>query len=277
MSATTSNPARVKVTFGRIVASEAVKMVSLRSTWWTLGVFVVAHAGLGALIGLVLRVAEMDDGPLEASYLAPAGGFGIMLTQLALVVIAVLTITTEYSSGQIHGSLMAVPTRVPLLVAKAVVLGAAAFVVGAVACGLALGLGTLIAGDSAAFTLSGPETAWGLLAGPLYLLGIAWFSFSVGALLRHSAAAIATLMALLTIVQWVVMGLPFYWVRVLAPWMPGTAGQQMFLTNQDIADARDQTEAGVVVLTQWQGFAVLLGWALLAFVLATVLLKRRDA
>lgn len=290
MSAATVNPVlpnparpavpRIRVTFPRVVVSEVRKMLSLRSTWWTLGIFVVMHAGLGALYGLILRSEAQSGVPDPADATSIAGWLGgfVLLSQLALVVIAVLTITTEYASGQIHGSLMAVPTRVPLLVAKAVVLTVVTFVVAVVACALALGLGRPIAGDGASFDLSTSETAWQLLAGPLYLVGIVLLSFSVGALLRHSAAAIASIMAMLTVIQFVLLGFSrFHVVKVISTWVPGIAGWSMFQTDAQIASDRADADPGVVVLSQWQGFAVLLAWAALFFVLSSILLRRRDA
>ena len=48
---------------------------------------------------------------------------GIQLAQLAIGVLGVLTITAEYSTGMIRASMTAVPRRVPVLVAKAIVYG----------------------------------------------------------------------------------------------------------------------------------------------------------
>jgi len=270
----------VRVTFPRVVAAEWRKMGSLRSTWWTLGVFVVVHAGFGAMYGLSLRLAAQRGQTLDQTQGVAASWVGITLTQLALVVLAVLTITAEYSSGQIRNTLMAVPTRTPVLAAKVVVLVAVTLVAAAVACLASVGLAALVGRDHVQFTLSTGQTVWQLAAGPLYLAGIVLFGFAAGALIRNSAAAMATIVALLLIVQNVLADLPFYLTKVIAPWLPGLAGEQMFFTDADLARARataaSQSDPGAI-LNQWQGFVVLLAWGVVFWVLAVVLLRRRDA
>jgi ABC-type amino acid transport system permease subunit len=97
----------------------------VRSTVWTLVIFVVVCVGLTALIAWLTethwtgpRAAERDVRVIAD----PVGfilGTGIGLGQLAICVLGVLVITSEYSTGVIRASLLAVPRRIPVLAAKA--------------------------------------------------------------------------------------------------------------------------------------------------------------
>ena len=55
-------------------------------------------------------------------------GAGFGLGQLTICVLGVLVITSEYSTGVIRASLLAVPRRLPMLAAKIVVFAAMLFV-----------------------------------------------------------------------------------------------------------------------------------------------------
>ena len=59
-------------------------------------------------------------------------GTGLGLGQLAICVLGVLVITSEYSSGAIRSSLLAVPRRYPVMLAKGLVFAALVIVVGEV-------------------------------------------------------------------------------------------------------------------------------------------------
>ena len=56
-------------------------------------------------------------------------GAGIGLGQLTICVLGVLLMTTEYSTGVIRASLLAVPKRLPMLIAKITMFFAAMMVV----------------------------------------------------------------------------------------------------------------------------------------------------
>ena len=109
---------------------EWIKLRSVRSTWWTLLVFAAGMIGLAILVMIHQHWATMSA-PDRASFDPTDDGFaGLSIGQLALGVLGVLVITTEYSSGMIRATLAAVPRRPLLLAAKAAVFGAVALVVG---------------------------------------------------------------------------------------------------------------------------------------------------
>ena len=109
-----------RVTQWRVVRSEWRKLISLRSTRWSLGVFVLLTIGLSALFAAVTSAHwghmsphdRADRHPLDIALA------GVNLSQLAIGVLGVLVITGEYSTGMIRASLTAVPKRLPVLWAK---------------------------------------------------------------------------------------------------------------------------------------------------------------
>lgn len=114
------NTAGYRLTFGRVMRSELTKLHSLRSTWIVLGCAAVLTAALGAVIGWVAS-RERETGPSIAEAVGRAF-LGVDLFSLVIGVFGVLLMTGEYGSGLIRATLAAVPSRLPVLWAKALVL-----------------------------------------------------------------------------------------------------------------------------------------------------------
>jgi ABC-2 type transport system permease protein len=268
------------LSFARVVASEWRKLFSLRSTWWTLGSALVLQVGMAALIGVALRAASSVDTSGGSGFTvdaSQAAAQGLLFAQLAVVVLAVLTITAEYSSGQIRVTLAAVPRRLPVLWAKALVLVVVVLVLGVVSSALSVGVAMLVGGDLIRFSLPGAETARILAGAPLYLIGIALLSLGVGGMLRHTAGAVAGLMGFLVVVELVIGNIPWKPLQLISPWLPGTAGQQVMATDESVQSLRDLPNHVGAVLDPWAGYGVLVAWAVLALAVAAVMLRSRDA
>src|SRR6476620_3128024 len=115
-----------KVTQARVVLSEWTKLRSLRSTIFSLLAAVVFIVGLSILVPSVTVAHWPPHNPREAAGFDPTSRSlaGIFLAQLAIGVLGVLLITGEYATGMIRATLAAVPSRLPVLWAKAVVFAA---------------------------------------------------------------------------------------------------------------------------------------------------------
>ena len=113
--------------FVNLMRAEWTKIRSVRSTVWTLVVFVVVCIGFTALISWLTEThwygpkAPARDARAISDPVGFILGTGIGLGQLAICVLGVLVITSEYSTGVIRASLLAVPRRIPVLAAKAMV------------------------------------------------------------------------------------------------------------------------------------------------------------
>ena len=118
-------------TFADVLRSEWVKLRSVRSTFWALTVTVVLGIVLGAVISAVSAHGYARFSVSEKLSWDPTGisQAGVAIASLAIVVLGVLYISSEYSSGMIRTSLIAVPRRGRVLAAKSLVFAAVTFVV----------------------------------------------------------------------------------------------------------------------------------------------------
>jgi ABC-2 type transport system permease protein len=266
-----------RVTFARTIRSEWVKFRSLRSTVWTLAVTLVLFLGIVTLFALIIASqlnsgnAENIDGTGSSFVFTIAAS----LASLPVIVLGVLVISGEYSTGMIRSTLVAVPKRLPALWAKAVVLAASIFVVSTLAVGISLGILQLFLGAKGfAPKLTEEGTARIITGVPLYLTAIALFAFAIGALLRHSAGALATVLGLLLVVENLFL-IPWRPLQLVGPFLPGTAGSKILMPQVEL-DALSQGAVGAV-LGPWQGYGVLLAWVAVLLATAALLLRRRDA
>jgi ABC-2 type transport system permease protein len=265
----------VRLTLVRVVNSEWIKFRTLRSTIWTLVVTVLVMVGMVTLFSGVL--ASQGAGGRGAPVSIDVFSIAASMASLAAVVLGVLVVTGEYSTGMIRSTLAAVPRRLPALWAKAVVLAVSIFVVSAVATGISLVVMQLFLGGKGLAPDLGDAQTLRVLAGvPLYLTAIALFSFSIGAILRHSAGALATVLGLLLVVQNLFM-IPWKPLQYISPFLPGTAGVRIVMTQASLNAMTAGAPTVGAVLSPWQGFAVLLAWVAVLLTAAAVLLRRRNA
>jgi ABC-2 type transport system permease protein len=204
--------------------------------------------------------------------------FGIAagIAQLPVVVLGVLVISGEYSTGMIRSTFAAVPRRLPALWAKAVVLAGSILAVSTLGAGLSLGIMQVWLGPSGLGPNLGDAGTVRVVIGlPLYLTAIALFAFAIGALLRHSAGALATVLGMLVIID-TVFQFPWKPMALVGRFLPGNAGSQIMMVQQQL-DPAAQNVGGVTPLGPWQGYGVLLLWVAVLLTAAATLLRRRDA
>ncbi|GAA4627949.1 ABC transporter permease subunit [Cellulomonas oligotrophica] len=266
-------PARPGVTPLRVLTSEWIKFRTLRSTAWTLAGAVLAMTAIAVMLALVsTSVPEAAETSGMSNLVVLTGG--VQVAQLALVVLGVLLITGEYSTGMVRSTFAAVPSRLPVLGAKAVVTAIAAAVVTVL--GLALAWVATLPFDGVAPLDLGDAGTVRVLGGTvLYLATLTLLALTVGALVRHSAGAIAIVMGLLLVVEPVLYIVPNRITATIGAFLPSTAGSRI-MTDPDMLEAtRGMNDAPF--LTAWQGYGVLLAWVVVLGTLAAVLLRRRDA
>ncbi|WP_445396072.1 ABC transporter permease [Streptomyces sp. LE64] len=174
---------------GHALASEWTKIKSVRSTMWTLGVFLVLVVGIGLLVAQQTGRTDYVDTP----YTVPAF-FGLLLGQICLITLGVLVISSEYGTGMIRTTLTASPARWRVLAAKLIIFFAVAFTVSFLAIGF-VGLVT------AEMHRGADAEPWlgSLFKGALYSSLTGVLSVAVGAMMRHSAGAITTMLGLVLV------------------------------------------------------------------------------
>jgi ABC-2 type transport system permease protein len=265
-------PAR-KPRFGNLMAAEWTKIRSVRSTVWTFIIFTVVTIGFSALLAWL--TASHWNGPhaaaRNAQYLSdPVGTMldvGVFLGQLVICVLGVLVISSEYSTGVIRASLLAVPRRLHMLAAKIVVFTALLFVVAEIVCFCSFFVSSSILHSHIPVALSDPNVTRAVIGAGLYLTVIGLFALGIGALIRHTAGAIATSIGAMFLLPIIGPLLPDSWGAHINAYLPEQAGAVITKTNQDASQ----------LLSAWQGFGVLCIYAVVLLAAAGYLLNRRDA
>jgi ABC-2 type transport system permease protein len=259
--------------FGGLLRAEWTKIRSVRSTVWTLVTFVVVCIGFTALITWLTEThwygpqAPARDARASADPVGFILGTGIGLGQLAICVLGVLIITSEYSTGVIHASLLAVPRRLPMLAAKAVVFAVLLLVVTEIVAFCSFFAGSAILHAHVPVSLSGSGVTRAVVGAGLYLTVLGLFALAIGTMIRHTAGAIATAIGVVFVLPFLSGLLPSSWGAHINAYLPEQAGTLITHTQEQSGD----------LLSPWQGFGVLCIWTVLALAVAAYLLEHRDA
>ena len=206
---------------------------------------------------------------------------GVFIGLIAVIVVAAMFVTGEYRRGLMRVTLAATPRRGRVLAAKAAVAGSIAFVVGLIASVLAVWLGLPKERAQGQYLLPvSTLTEVRVIVGTAALVAVtAVLAVAVGAILRRSAAAVTTVIGLIVLpFLLAITVLPVSaadWVLRITP-AAGLAVQQS-IPNYPQVSSGASPAAGTYPLPPWAGFGVLCLYAAAALVLATVLLRRRDA
>ncbi len=270
MSAVTASPRPQLsgVTQARVALSEWTKLRSVRSTRWSLLVSLLLIIGIGVLACTVFESRWPSLGPDERAHFHALRVTlaGVNFAQLAIGVLGVLVITAEYSTGMIRATFSAVPKRLPVLWAKAMVFGAAAFAITLPAVFLVFFVGqAILSGQHINTSLSHPGVLRALFGAALFLTAMGLFGLGLGAIVRNTAGGIAALAGIVFVLPPVITLLPTNTVNAIDPYLPSNAGGAIWTINPDPG-----------TLHPWVGFALFCGYVALALVIAAVLMRVRD-
>ena len=256
----------LRVTQLRVARSEWTKFRSLRSTLYTLLLAVIFMIGLGALFaGIQAGQAKGLDAGQTAISVSLTGTF---FAQLSIGVLGVLVITGEYSTGMIRASLAVVPARLPMLWAKLAVCAAAVFLTMLISSFLAFLVGqALLSGKHLDASLTDPGALRSIIGAALYLTVAAITALALGALLRNTAAAISTFVAVFFVIPPMTMLLPASWSGHFVQYLPSNAGGMLI----------DGTYGVAHPLAPWTWFALMCGYTLVLIGFAAWRLRRSDA
>jgi ABC-2 type transport system permease protein len=191
----------------------------------------------------------------------------LVLGQLVIVVLGTLMLTSEYSTGMIRTSLIAMPRRIVLYVAKVVAVAAVALVVSLATAFIAFYLGqALLASSHHSATLAGPGVLRAVIGSALYLTLCGLFAFAAAAIIRNTAGTIAAMIGLLFVLPVLVNQLP--WRDDLVRWLPSSAARAISATvgRQDPH-----------LFSPWGEFAVFAVCTAVLLVVGGILFRKRDA
>ncbi|MEV4568307.1 ABC transporter permease subunit [Nonomuraea sp. NPDC049419] len=247
-------------------------MRSVRSTYLTVGLALST-----ILLGLALAVTAAgtydaaSPGRQAIARIAYLEEVFVIVPQLAMGVLGVLAMTSEYTTGLIRTSFAIVPRRRPLLAAKAATVTVLSLVIGAVAvfgtyAAVRSAIGDRFAGAYA--TAIGDRLPL-LIALTLTVPVFALLGLGLGALLRSPAAAIAVVAGLVYVLPIIIGNLPEPWSETLGSLMIGALPRQL------IGDTNASSVYGSL-LSPLGAAAVMIGYAAVPLLAATVLIRRRD-
>ncbi|OPG03584.1 ABC transporter permease [Streptomyces sp. GKU 895] len=258
----------VRTHLGHAIASEWTKIRSVRSTMWTLGVFVLLVVGIGLLAAAVVG-SSAGETDLAGENPLSFGFFGLLLGSMCVITLGVLTTASEYGTGMIRTTMTACPNRVRVLAAKSIVFFSVAFVV-TFASALLVALADVALLDSSGVRdPSGSEWLKGTLGISLYIALLGLLSLVIGSIIRHSAGAI-------TIMIGVVLA-----PLVIALFMFSSSLEKLrealfeySIPNQlSVFYSNSLTESGP---SGWDPLWIMLGVTAAAFAGAGALLEKRD-
>ena len=217
--------ARFRPLIADLARSEWIKLRTLRSTGWTLLAAAVAMTGFGALL---CAAYARHLTPATRASLDPASYSlsGFFLAQLAIGVLGVVVITSEYATGSIRSTFAAAPQRARVLAAKAAVFGTVAAATGIASSLAAFFTGqALLAGTGTGTHIGAPGALRSVIGAGLYLAVLGLLALGLGTLIRRTAGAITAVTGLVIILPVLVQGLPSSWQAVTTRYLPSVAGQ----------------------------------------------------
>ena len=268
-------PSRPRVagrqSFAGAVRAEWIKLRTLTSTWVTSAITIVITVLFGA--GLAMGYAGSPERADDAKTMISSGS---VLGMIVVAVLGALVITGEYASGQIRSSVMAVPRRGRLFVAKALVVSGFAFILGVVCVALSYALSyPFMKGHAGSLT---DAHYLGLFWGTgLSFAVVALMALGLGYLTRSTAGAITVVVSLLFVapIPFGLMAGRWQWAVKVVGLLPDTVSTAV---SDPFSLAHHWGRAGTETFLQhWQAIAVFAAWALIPLVIAGVIFTRRDA
>jgi ABC-2 type transport system permease protein len=271
-AAPTAPPQARRSGFGHLLISEWTKLRSVRSTVWSLILLAVLTIGLTGLITGITSAQWTKIGPASRLTIISDPvhtilGASVQFGQLTIIVLGVMVMTSEYTTGAIRSSLLAVPRRMSMLTAKAITFSVLVFVLSEIICFVAFFLGAAVLHSHVAVTLSGTNVARAVFGAGLYLTVLGLFSMAIGGLIRHTAGAIAGTIAFVIVLEPLSQLIPGTWGDHIHDYLPTAAGRLVFQTKPVHGQ----------VLPAWGGFAVFCIWTVALVIAWAITMQLRDA
>jgi ABC-2 type transport system permease protein len=264
-----------------VLSSEWLKLRSVRSTYITVA---VAATGVPLAAWIAWYAAGAWDTPSLHHHVTISTTAPLMslLADLCLGILGVLAVTSEYSSGTIRTSLVAVPRRPAVLAAKAAVVAAVA---------LAAGEAIVFATELVTRAIVGdrPMVAWighhasAYYAEPvsshavlLLCLGstamlFALVGLGLGTLMRSAIGPIACIAGLMYVIPIVAIHLPAPWGERVMAMLPPNLGIEL-AGQSAYSQVGDGTALAPAVV-----LAAIAAYIVLSLGAGAVALQRRDA
>ncbi|MGW6397729.1 ABC transporter permease [Streptomyces sp. NPDC055134] len=257
-----------------LVAAEWIKVRSLRSTPWVIVLVALVVTGMAAARALAdyhnfpsYSALTQREHPFSLGDSFPAEGY--LTLMLAAVAVGAIATVSEYGSGLIRTTTVAVPARGAVVLAKAVVQVVMWTVVGSlVALCSFFGAQAVLSGRDAAISLGDPNALRAFAASALLAPVCALVGLGLGVLIRHSATTMVA-------GSFVLLLLPVFFSSrkplsaAFAHAMVRNAWQRL----AQIYGTPTEAYNGATIAGSWTVYAL---WPLLTLALALLVVRRRD-
>lgn len=267
------------VNFGRVLKSEWIKVTTIPSTVILIATTVIVMVGIAALLAWQTTflfdaqsnpemAAQMQGAPDAAEISRDIPGSGLIFGQLLMASLAVVLIASEWGTGMIRSTMVAVPNRTSALLAKQLIMAVISFLVGAGSALISYFIAQPILGSAdLGFSLDADGALLHIINTGSVLALVSVFAMSVGTLIRNTAGGVVTSIGVLLVLPILVaiFGGSTEWVADAARFLPSSGGEQMVATTIQDGD-----------FNQWQGALILGGWSLLLLAVSLVVTKKRD-
>ncbi|GAA2735942.1 ABC transporter permease [Streptomyces nogalater] len=258
----------VNAHLGHALASEWTKIRSVRSTMWTLGVFVLLVVGIGLAAGALVE-ANSDAASLEGENPLAFGFFGLLLGSICIITLGVLTTASEYGTGMIRTTMTACPSRARVLAAKSIVFFTVAFVVTLAASAFVAMVQVSMLEGAGARTPSGSEWFKATVGISLYIALLGLLSLLIGSVIRHSAGAITIMIGVVLAPLVIAMFMVAESMEKLRDWL-----FEYSIPNQlSVFYANSLSESGP---SGWDPLWIILGVTAAVYAGTYALLRSRD-
>jgi ABC-2 type transport system permease protein len=255
-------PVPIAVRARDVLSCEWTKLVSVRSTYWTMLVAVVTPIALSTIVAATIANTP-KQGPLDPML---PGLLSLEYAVLSVAVLGVLGFSTEYGTGLIRTTFAAMPRRRAVLAGKAAVLGGVTLAAGEMIAFASFFLvQAVLSGHHLGESLSRPGVPGAVLAEGLILCVVAMLGLSLGAIIRHTAGGIAATVGVI-ILPGILAVLPSPWGARIGRFTLVDAAHQVTALHP----ATDQFAPALSLL-------VLLAWPAVALLAAALMITRRDA
>ncbi|GGL96326.1 hypothetical protein [Nakamurella endophytica] len=247
-----------------LLTVERIKLFSTRSPYWCLAAVLAASLLFALLFGLV-EAGRNAEPRLVLS--------GVGLGQDIFMVMAALAVTTEYRFGTLKTTFLAAPRRTSVLTAKTVLLAVIGAVVGVICPFAAFFFSKALASDPPSSLVLQGEV-WREVTGFAALFAVsAVIAVAVGTLLRQSAGAVSILLIWPLLIEQLIGIIPTVGPKI-QPWLPFQAGAA-FVSPTRASSIGDVLSSNGP--TPVQGLLAFIGYAVVLWAVAAVVLRRRDA
>ncbi|MGR4009961.1 ABC transporter permease [Leucobacter sp. 1207-22] len=268
-----------KLSFGGVLRAEWIKLSSLRSVRIIVLLAVVGGIALNSLVSIAASF-DYGTGGYFGSDAASLQGYLLMVSTfsapfMALIfgALGVFAIGSEYSSGMILSTLIAVPSRTPVFVAKGIVAAALSFVMGLILTVVSLAVAVLAIPDAGAHLFTAPVLT-GALGAVLFLTLITAFAYGVAALLRSTAGGIVVVLGIMFVLPIAMMIMVQFihwdWLPTVMGYLPDQLGSTLTSGVQDVTENPEAFGYG-------KALACMIGWVAAVTIPAAITFNARDA